>query len=35
LKKIKVVQPDGDGLAMAIRDRLGKSAAVKDLSDRG
>ena len=29
LKKIKVIQPDGDGLAVAIRDRSGKAAAGK------
>jgi L-threonylcarbamoyladenylate synthase len=35
LKKINVVQPEGDGLAVAIRDRLSKSTAGKDLTDRG
>jgi L-threonylcarbamoyladenylate synthase len=35
LKKIKVVQPEGDGLAVAIRDRLSKSTAGKNHTDRG
>ena len=34
LNKITVVQPDGGGLAVAIRDRSGKAAAVKGLSER-
>ena len=34
LRKIIVLQPNGDGLAVAIRDRLGKAASVRELSDR-
>ena len=34
LKKITIFQPDGPGLAEAIRDRLSKAAAVNELSDR-
>jgi L-threonylcarbamoyladenylate synthase len=29
LKKIKIIQPEGDGLALAIRDRSGKAASSK------
>jgi L-threonylcarbamoyladenylate synthase len=29
LKKIKIIQPEGDGLALAIRDRSGKAASGK------
>ncbi len=34
LKKITVVQPDGAGIAVAIRDRSDKAASVKEQSDR-
>lgn len=34
LRKIVVLQPNGDGLAVAIRDRLGKAASVRNLSER-
>jgi L-threonylcarbamoyladenylate synthase len=34
LKKITVVQPDGEGMAVAIRDRLVKAASIKDNSEK-